>query len=100
MPSALPARFYVYVLLCADGSFYVGHTRDIQGRVELHNQGRAALWIACRRPVKLFHQEVHYSEAKAVARERQIKGWTHSKKRSLGNGDLVKLKALAKRRIR
>jgi predicted GIY-YIG superfamily endonuclease len=91
-------RFFVYILRCSDGSFYVGHTVDLETRVNAHNEGRGALWTACRRPVTLVYQEPHASEASAIARERQIKRWAHAKKSALIDGDRVKLKSLAKRR--
>jgi putative endonuclease len=97
--SALADSFFVYILRCADGSLYVGHTSNVQERVNLHNEGRGALWTACRRPVQLVYCETFESEQRAIARERQIKRWTHSKKLSLINGDLARLKSLAKRRV-
>jgi predicted GIY-YIG superfamily endonuclease len=90
---------FVYILRCADGSFYVGHAADVFARVEMHNEGRGALWTARRRPVTLVYQELAFSKAGAVAREQQIKQWTHNKKLALIDGDLARLKALAKRRI-
>jgi predicted GIY-YIG superfamily endonuclease len=98
--SASADTFFVYVLLCADGSLYVGHTSDVEKQVKVHNQGHGALWTACRRPLALTYQEQHPSEADAVARERQLKRWTHAKKLALINGDRAKLKSLAKRRVR
>ncbi|MFB3119271.1 MAG: GIY-YIG nuclease family protein, partial [Stenotrophomonas maltophilia] len=32
--------FYVYILRCADGSFYVGHSDNIEARLEAHAQGQ------------------------------------------------------------
>jgi predicted GIY-YIG superfamily endonuclease len=92
--------FVVYILQCADGAFYVGHASDLEARVLLHNEGRGAIWTACRRPVKLVYQERFNSELKAIARERQLKRWTHAKKLALVNGDRASLKSLAKRRVR
>jgi predicted GIY-YIG superfamily endonuclease len=101
MSASAPAdSFFVYILQCADGSFYVGHTTDVLARVKLHNDGRGALWTACRKPVVLVYQEQKPSEEKAIARERQIKRWTHAKKLALIEGDRSQLKSLAKRRIR
>ena len=97
--SAIADSFFVSILTCADGSLYVGHTSHVQDRVTLHNEGRGAVWTACRRPVTLVHQEGHASEGEAIARERQIKRWTHDKKLAL-IGDLAALKSLAKRRVR
>jgi putative endonuclease len=96
--SASADSFFVYILTCADNSFYVGHTTNVSARVNIHNNGRGALWTACRRPVALAYQELCASEEKAIARERQIKRWTHAKKLALINGNSVKLKSLARRR--
>jgi predicted GIY-YIG superfamily endonuclease len=98
--SASADSFFVYILRCADGSLYIGHTSNVEDRVASHNDGRGALWTACRRPVNLVYQEQHPSEVKAITRERQLKRWTHVKKTALVNGDRAKLKSLAKRRIR
>jgi putative endonuclease len=91
---------FVYIVQCADGSLYVGHTSDVNERVNVHNEGRGARWTAVRRPVSIVYFEPHPSEDKACVRERQIKRWSHEKKRALISGDLQKLKSLAKRRVR
>jgi predicted GIY-YIG superfamily endonuclease len=98
--SASADSFFVYIVRCADDSLYVGHTSQLQARVQLHNDGRGALWTANRRPVHLVYQEQHPSEKAAIARERQLKHWAHAKKLALINGDLGTLKSLAKRRSR
>lgn len=98
--SARADSYFVYIVRCNDDSLYVGHTANVPERVETHNDGRGALWTACRRPVNLVYQERHASEAQAIRRERQIKRWTHAKKLALINGDRTKLRSLAKRRIR
>jgi predicted GIY-YIG superfamily endonuclease len=97
--SASPDSFFVYILRCSDNSLYVGHTANMEERVKVHNDGRGALWTACRRPVVLLYWEPYALEVDAIARERQLKRWTHAKKLALINGDQAKLKALAKRRI-
>jgi predicted GIY-YIG superfamily endonuclease len=92
--------FFVYILRCSDDSLYVGHTCNVVDRVKVHNDGCGALWTACRRPVVLVYSEPHPSEEQSIARERQIKRWTHAKKLALINRDRAKLESLAKRRIR
>jgi predicted GIY-YIG superfamily endonuclease len=100
MASASADSFFVYILLCADGTFYVGHTSDLEQRVIVHNEGRGAAWTACRRPVKLVYQELFASKENAIHRESQLKRWTHAKKGALVNGDRATLKSLARRRVR
>jgi len=78
--------FFVYILRCSDGSLYVGHSEDVEERVAAHNNGRGAVWTTCRRPVRLVYRETCLTEAAAVNRERQIKRWTHAKKKALVEG--------------
>ena len=89
--SGLP---FVYILRCADGSLYVGETEDLAARLAKHNDGSASAYTAARRPIALVHSEVHTDQAAALARERQLKGWTRAKKEALIADDLAKLKRL------
>ena len=70
---------FVYLLRCADGSLYVGHTEDLASRENAHNDGHAAAYTAKRPPVRLAYAEEHASMRGAIARERQLKGWTAEK---------------------
>jgi len=63
----------VYILKCADNSYYVGHTEDLKSRVKLHNNGKGANHTATRRPVKLQYHETSDSKTAAMKREQQIK---------------------------
>ena len=89
---------YVYILLCVDGSFYVGWTHNIDDRVRTHNEGRGSTYTLKRRPVCLVYSEAFGSEAEAIQRESQLKRWGAAKKESLIMGDLQKLKRLSKPR--
>ena len=91
--------FYVYILQCADGSYYIGFTECLEARVNEHNNGTlGACHTFLRRPVTLVYTESYINQADAIQREQQIKGWSHAKKAALINGDLAALKALSKRR--
>ena len=93
-------EWYIYILRCADGSYYVGHTRDVDQRVVAHNAGEGASWTASRRPVTLVYQERLESQPAAVRRERQIKKWSRAKKAALAAGDQSRLHLLSIRRKR
>jgi putative endonuclease len=89
---------YLYVLRCADGSYYVGTARGgLDRRVAEHEAGAFDGYTASRRPVVLvFHQ--HFDHVRdAIAAERQIKGWRREKKEALIRGDLNALPFLARR---
>ena len=92
--------FFVYILVCNDESLYVGHTKDVLARVDAHNNGRGAAFTYQRRPLRLVYTEPHETEAAAIRRERQIKGWTRAKKQALISGEPKRLKQLSQRRTR
>jgi len=89
---------FVYILLCSDNSFYVGHTSNPSAREQAHNAGTAAQYTARRRPVKLVYSENCDSLSTALSREKQLKRWSVQKKQVLISGDFLKLKQLSKRR--
>jgi predicted GIY-YIG superfamily endonuclease len=97
--SSQQASFFVYILRCADGSLYVGHTSDVETRVKKHNAGRGAQWTACRRPVTLLYKEQHPTDLQAITRERQLKRWTRAKKLALIHNNRPVLQSLAKRQL-
>jgi len=67
---AIVVVVFVYILRCADGSLYVGHTTDLAARARVHNEGRGARFTAERRPVALVYAEEWPSPATALRRER------------------------------
>jgi putative endonuclease len=92
---------YVYILRCADGSYYVGITRgSLEDRVGQHNAGSFGGYTASRRPVVLVWQQDFQRLTDAIAAERQLKGWSRAKKEALIKGDLELLHTLARYRAR
>jgi putative endonuclease len=90
---------YLYILRCADGSFYVGTTRKhLEERVAEHNTGVLGGYTATRRPVTLVFAEQFERIADAIAAERQVKGWSRSKKEALAGGDWATIQRLSERR--
>lgn len=89
---------FVYILRCADDSFYVGSTQDLDSRVKAHNDGRGAAHTYKHHPVQLVCSESFDSETEAVVREHQLKHWSHNKKQALVDSDIKRLKNLSKRR--
>ncbi len=90
---------HVYILRCADGSYYVGSARlGLDRRVSEHNQGTYGGYTSKRLPVALVWAEHFADITDAIAAERQIKGWSRAKKEALIEGDYVLIRQLAKRR--
>jgi predicted GIY-YIG superfamily endonuclease len=77
------ARWFVYVVRCADGSLYTGISTDVSARVAAHNAGRGARYTRSRRPVELIHTERKKSQSTALKREAAIKAWPRERKLTL-----------------
>jgi len=90
-------RFTTYLLRCADGSFYAGHTDDLEQRVAQHQSGALPGYTRSRRPVALVWSERFATREEALAVERRIKGWTKAKKEALIAGDWERISALARK---
>ncbi len=90
--------FYVYILRCSDGSYYTGHTEDLETRITEHQAGAFPGYTQKRLPVDLVFSDEFPSREDALDREKQIKGWSRAKKEALIAGDWEKLKELSKRR--
>jgi predicted GIY-YIG superfamily endonuclease len=88
--------FYVYMLECSDGSYYVGHTDDLEKRMALHETGLSGGYTALRRPVRLVFVDEFPSRDDAIQRERQLKGWSRAKKRALIRDDWAAIHRLAR----
>ena len=87
--------FWVYILRCADNSYYTGHTDNLEERIAKHQAGEIAGYTATRRPVKLLFSQEFPTRVDALACERQIKGWRRSKKEALIRGDWDEVSRLA-----
>ena len=88
----------VYVLKCADGSYYTGSTRRIvEERFAEHSAGLGGDYTRRRLPVTLVHTEYFQRITDAIAFERQFKGWSRIKKEAFLRGDFDELKILASR---
>jgi len=90
--------FHTYLLECADGSYYAGHTDDLERRIAQHLHGAIPGYTASRLPVRLVWQADFPTRLEALRAERQIKGWSRAKKRALIDGDWERISRLARNR--
>ena len=88
----------VYILRCADNSYYTGLTRKPpEARLWEHNEGLVDGYTKTRRPVEMVFTETFERIVDAIDRERQIKGWTRRKKEALIRYDYEAMPKLASR---
>jgi len=79
--------WYVYMLLCDEKTFYVGITPDISSRLIQHKR-KQSFFTKKFSHIKIVYCEKYQNELEATTRERQLKGWTHTKKQMLIDGKL------------
>jgi len=75
----------IYILKCADNSYYTGITTNIARRIKEHNNKKGAKSLFGKLPAILVYKEKATNQVEAAKREREIKGWKHSKKEALVN---------------
>ena len=91
--------FFVYMLLCSDGSYYVGHTDNVEKRVSEHEQGiYRCCYTKSRLPVKVVFVQRCATRHEAFVAERQIKKWSRAKKEALSEFDWKRISDLSQRR--
>ena len=91
--------FWVYMLKCADNSYYTGHTDNLENRLMQHHQKvYPACFTATRLPIQLVFSQEFTRREEALISERQIKNWSRKKKEALIRGEWEKLSFHAKRK--
>jgi putative endonuclease len=88
--------FWVYMLHCRGGTFYIGHTDDLDRRIAQHESGAMTGFTSDRLPVKLVWSQELTTRHEAKDAERQLKGWSRAKKIALIRGDWKRISELAK----
>ncbi|HEY9110882.1 MAG TPA: GIY-YIG nuclease family protein [Rhodanobacteraceae bacterium] len=86
----------LYILACADGTLYVGHTDNLDERIRQHDTGKAGAYTAKRHPLKLLHVEEFETRYEALTMERRLKGWSRAKKLAYIAGDWCTIGMLTK----
>ncbi|WP_339680931.1 GIY-YIG nuclease family protein [Cyclobacterium marinum] len=86
---------WLYILECADGTYYTGSTINLDLRLLQHQNGEGANYTKKRLPVQLIYSEEYQRIDEAFFREKQVQGWGRKKKEALINGEHNLLPALA-----
>jgi len=88
--------FWAYILRCADGKYYTGHTDDLERRIGQHHHGGFCAFTSPRRPVSLIWCQEFPSRHEALSSELKIKKWSRAKKEALAAGDWASLSFYAR----
>jgi predicted GIY-YIG superfamily endonuclease len=86
LPPVFPTGWCTYMLICIDGSYYVGLTNDLTQRIQDHSSGKGPTYTKNTKPKLLVWYESHPNREAATAREKQLKGWSRTKKNALARG--------------
>jgi putative endonuclease len=87
-PLNLPSGWCTYMLICIDGSYYVGLTNNLAKRIQDHVSGKGPTYTKTTKPILLVWFESHPDHEAATAREKQLKGWNRAKKHALARAEL------------
>ena len=79
--------FWTYILLCADGLYYTGHTDNLEYRIGQHQSGLIEGFTSSRLPVRLMWSQDFATRYEALDAEMRIKKWSRAKKEALIRGD-------------
>ena len=91
---------FVYILRCADGSYYVGSTVDLERRFAQHSAGEGAAYTRRRTPVTLVFAQQFERIDQAFELEKRIQGWSRKKREALIEGRFNDLPRLSKKIFR
>ncbi len=93
--------YYVYILKCADESYYTGFTSNLEKRIIEHQSGKhVESYTYSRRPIDLKFYAEFTEPQMAINCEKQIKKWSRAKKEALINNEFEKLPNLAKKKFK
>jgi putative endonuclease len=87
--------FWVYILRCSNGSYYTGHTDNLEKRLGEHQTGSYCGYTATRLPIGLAWSQECTTREEALAAELQIKGWSRKKKEAMMSGNWKEVQRLA-----
>jgi predicted GIY-YIG superfamily endonuclease len=88
--------FWVYILRCADDSYYTGHTDNLEKRIGEHQAGLCGGYTVSRLPLELVFSQDFITREEALSAEQQIKGWSRNKKEAMMRGDWAEVSRLAR----
>ena len=88
---------FLYILRCADGTYYVGSTIDLSQRLEQHNAGLGAAYTRRRLPVALAWSGEFARIEDAFAWEKRVQGWSHEKREAFMAGGIDAVRGWSRR---
>lgn len=80
MDAKTPSKHYVYLALCANGSLYVGSTKNVDQRIAMHNAGQGGRYTRINRPLKLLKFLTFPTKTEALKAEFKLKRLLPSQK--------------------
>ncbi|MEL6876723.1 MAG: GIY-YIG nuclease family protein [Pseudomonadota bacterium] len=88
--------FWCYILRCADGKYYTGHTEDLERRIAQHQAGTYCGFTSRRLPVTLLWAQDFPTRHEALECELRVKKWSRAKKEALARNDWAELSHFSK----
>ena len=80
-------KYYIYVILTADKTFYCGYTDDVEKRFEVHKSGKGAKYTRSHKPLKIVYTACFDTKSEAMKEECRIKSMSREQKVEFVNGE-------------
>lgn len=81
-------KYYTYLLLTDNNSFYCGYTDDVEKRFKAHIEGKGAKYTRAHKPIKIVYKKEFTTKSEAMKEEFRIKHLSHNEKLKLIKSDL------------
>ena len=75
--------YHVYIVECADRTYYTGYTNNLEARLKLHNSGNGAKYLQGKGPVRLVYAKAYGYYKNALRAESYLKRQTRKYKEEL-----------------
>ena len=82
-------KYYVYILLTINNTYYCGYTDDVEKRYQKHIEGKAAKYTRANKPVKIVYTQEFSTKEEAMKEEYRIKKLPRKEKEKLINSVLL-----------
>ena len=76
-------QYFVYMVSCADGTFYTGSTNNLENRLKLHNAGRGAKYLRGKAPIEIVYAKKCANLKMALGAEHALKKLNRKQKEKL-----------------
>jgi len=81
-------KYYIYVLLTEQNTYYCGYTNDVEARFQKHLSGQGAKYTKSHKPIKIVYTQDFSTKSDAMKAEKKFKSLSRQDKEKIIKGDM------------